>query len=202
LGVQIQEVTPRLARAFSLARPRGALVTRVVPGAPAALAGIREGDVILSFGQKTLERHDDLPWLASTAGVGQTVSLTLVRAGKELRIGVRLGRLPEPGQPATSPGTPKRVSKHQVLGMRLADVSRRERARLGIRGGAEVIAVDPGSLAARAGLRPGDLLLQLNGARCRNGADVVKRLGAIPEGKLIRLLVGRPEGRTFLAFTR
>ncbi len=202
LGVQIQELTPRLVRAFALDSARGALVTHVVRGGPAAEAGIREGDVIVSFGAKRLQRHDDLPWLASTAGVGKRVAVTLIRGGRRQRVRVHLGRLPEPGVRPPVSQRRKVPSKRPVLGLQLADASRRERARLGFDGGVEVLSVDPGSVGARAGLKPGDLLLQLNGSACRDSGDVAKRLAALGKGKLVRLLVDRPEGRVFLAFTR
>jgi len=86
--------------------------------------------------------------------------------------------------------------------MQLTDASRRERARIGFDGGVEVMSVDPGSVAARAGLKRGDLLLQLNGSACRDSEDVARRLSTMTKGKLVRLLVDRPEGRVFLAFTR
>ena len=202
LGVQIQELSPRLVRAFSLPDGRGALVTLVVPGGPADEAGIREGDVIVSFGDKTLDRHDDLPWLASTAGVGVTVPVKLIRGGRQRTTRVQLGRLPEPGTEPPIRKRPRAREQQRVLGLHLSDASRRERERMGLDGGVEVLAVDPGSLAARAGLRPGDLLLQLNGSSCRNSVDVVKRLKAIRKRALVRFLVDRPEGRVFIAFTR
>jgi len=202
LGVQIQEITPRLVRAFRLDNAQGALVTHVVRGGPAAQAGIREGDVIVAFGNKTLKRHDDLPWLASTAGVGQTVGVSLIRGGRRQSARVRLGRLPEPGTVSPPVQRSRAGGQHRALGMKLADASRRERSRLGFDGGVEVLSVDPGSVSARAGLRPGDLLLQLNGSVCGKSSEVVRRLLQIKRGALVRLLVDRPEGRAFLAFTR
>lgn len=96
LGVQIREVSPELAEVNGLDRPRGALVAAVVREGPADRAGLRAGDVILRFGGRDIDRHDDLPWLASNAGIGENVAVAVVRAGKPVEMRIVLGRLPVP----------------------------------------------------------------------------------------------------------
>lgn len=94
LGIQIGPVTAERARDIGLERPTGALVSAVVRRGPAEQAGLRKGDIILKFGDRAIERHDDLPWIASNAGVGETIALDIVREGKGRTVQVKLGRMP------------------------------------------------------------------------------------------------------------
>ena len=94
LGVQIAPVTAAAAQALGLEQPRGARVTGVARGGPAHLAGITPEDVILSFGGHTIMTSDELPWLASTAGVGAEVAVEIARRGQTQVVSVVLGELP------------------------------------------------------------------------------------------------------------
>lgn len=94
LGIQIGPVTAAHAKDAGLDRPQGALVSGVVRQGPAELAGLRAGDVILRFGDRPIERHDDLPWIASNAGIGETINLAIRREGHERKLTVTLGRMP------------------------------------------------------------------------------------------------------------
>ncbi|MCB9526900.1 MAG: trypsin-like peptidase domain-containing protein [Myxococcales bacterium] len=94
LGIQIGPVTVEQAKTAGLERPTGALVSAVVRQGPAELAGLRAGDVIVRFGDRAIERHDDLPWIASNAGVGETIALDIRREGRERTLRVTLGKMP------------------------------------------------------------------------------------------------------------
>ena len=95
LGVFIERIDEDVALAMALDSPQGALITRTVPGGPAAIAGLRAGDVIRGFGEAAIESPDDLKWVASTAGVGETVSVRLIRGGHLATVDVVMGELPE-----------------------------------------------------------------------------------------------------------
>jgi serine protease Do len=95
LGVFIEQIDEDVALAMALDSPDGALITRTVPGGPAAIAGIRPGDVIRQFGEASIETPDDLKWVASTAGVGETVPVHLLRGGTLQTVEVVMGELPE-----------------------------------------------------------------------------------------------------------
>lgn len=99
LGVQIREVTPELATNNGLDRPKGALVAAVVREGPADKAGLRAGDLIVKFGGTDIKRHDDLPWLASNAGVGENVTVDVLRDGSPVAMRIVLGRLPSFDRP-------------------------------------------------------------------------------------------------------
>ena len=95
LGVFIERIDDDVALAMALDSANGALITRTVPGGPAAIAGLRAGDVIREFGDTAIESPDDLKWVASTAGVGETVAVRLIRGGDLATVEVVMGELPE-----------------------------------------------------------------------------------------------------------
>ena len=95
LGVFVEGIDEDIALALGLSSTEGALITRAVPGGPASLAGLRAGDVIRRFGETAIDSPDDLKWVASTAGVGETVTVRLLRGGHDATVDVVLGELPE-----------------------------------------------------------------------------------------------------------
>ena len=95
LGIRIAEVDPDIAGAAGMPEPSGALVTQVVRGGPAEIAGLRPGDIILSFDGTAIEENDDLPWIASTAGVGARVDLEIARGASRDTVTVVMGAMPE-----------------------------------------------------------------------------------------------------------
>ncbi|MBI4508604.1 MAG: trypsin-like peptidase domain-containing protein [Deltaproteobacteria bacterium] len=89
IGVGIAPVTREIADKLGLSSTKGAVIAQVVPGSPAAEAGLKTGDIIVAFDGKTIHRHDDLPWLASTAGIGRTVPVVVAEKGggqRELKV--------------------------------------------------------------------------------------------------------------------
>ncbi len=202
LGVQIQEVTPELATSFGMKEPRGALVSSVVPDGPAESAGVQAGDVILAFNGRNIARHDDLPWLASTAGIGKKVGVEVMREGRSKGVQVTLGALPDGSPQPRGEKAPRKEPRRVAIGMRVGDLSRTDLRATRGHVGAAVREVDPGSLAARAGLRAGDIVLRFNGRRVKDAENLVARLNKSRQGSMIRLLVQRGSARTFIAFNR
>lgn len=95
LGIFIGEVSPELARRSGFENPIGALITGVVRGGPAEIAGIFPGDIILNFNNQEISNSADLPWIASTAGVGSTVTVRIARGTERRSVQITLGELPE-----------------------------------------------------------------------------------------------------------
>lgn len=95
IGIFVQEVSSRLAEELGRDDARGALVTRIVPGGPAHLAGIEPGDVILEIDGRQVEDASRLTWLASNLGVGNTVEVILWRGGRSHARQMTLGALPD-----------------------------------------------------------------------------------------------------------
>ena len=102
LGVQIQEITPAIAASLGLGGEGGALVANVTPNSPASRAGLKQGDVILSFNNTDLKQMRDLPRLVSTAEPDATATITVWRNGQRKELSVTLGEAPENLQTASA----------------------------------------------------------------------------------------------------
>ena len=188
LGVNVEEVTAEQARSSGMARPRGALVNHVDDRGPARAAGLVPGDIIVVFDGHEIDRHDDLPWLASTAGIGRKVNVGVFRDGAAAALTVTLG---EQGKRAVAdPEDERRL----VLGMRLTEENH----------GIRVEAVKRGSVAARGGVRAGDLVVRHGNVPVRKPEELVTRLQAAEKaGQVqVKLLIQRGAGSTFVVFSR
>lgn len=95
VGMYIDRVPPEVARSAGLEPPRGALVTGLVAGGPADQAGLRKGDIVLTFGDKPVQEASELPWAAAHAGPDKAIPLTVWRDGAELKFTLRTQRMPE-----------------------------------------------------------------------------------------------------------
>lgn len=159
LGVTLDEVTPDLVSSAGLLSARGAVVTYVVPGSPAQLAGVREDDVIIEFNGTEVEDEQQLPWLVAIAGTSSPVSLRVQREGASMELEVSLILEPGPGAGAVAAETTDR------FGMRLAELpdAEREQAGLGDEVGVLVVYVVENSIAGRAGVRSGDVIVRVAG---------------------------------------
>lgn len=166
LGVRIQPITPELAEALNLASEEGALVAMVMEGSPAAAAGLEAGDVIVRFDGAAVSEMRELPRAVALAEVGREVEVVAVRGGEEVFFKVVLGELEEAEERLAEGGAaPERADGSGVLlGMAIAPVTGEAARRFNLAEGArglivtEVMADGP---AAAAGIRPGDLVLDV-----------------------------------------
>ncbi|PIE44625.1 MAG: serine peptidase, partial [Gammaproteobacteria bacterium] len=158
LGVSIQNVNQDLARSFALQKPRGALVSSVIEGSPAEKAGIKAGDIILTFNGKKVKKSTDLPPMVGTVAVGKSVEVELMRAGKRQTLAVTIGELDEGNQPIVG----KIDNKSSNRGLSVANLSRQQKEALALDEGVIVHHVAPNSAAADAGFRQGDVIVNIN----------------------------------------
>ncbi len=161
LGVLIQPVTEALAESLGLDEAQGALVAQVIKDGPSAEAGIEEGDVIVKFNGREVKTSRGLPAMVAATAVGKKVEVVVIRGGKLKTLAVKLGRLPdeEGDGEAAEPEAAK-----NALGLSLKKLTPALAERLGSKAdkGLAVAAVEPGSPAARAGIREGDVILRVN----------------------------------------
>ena len=197
LGVVVQEVDRDLAQQFRLERPEGALVARVIPQGPAALAGVREGDIILSFNGQELPSSSTLPHLVGIADPGSKATLKLIRDGKPLTLKVEVGSL-APGtdlsfaeEPPAPPAGP--------LGMTVRPLTAAERRQAQVLSGGVLIVDIVDGPATRAGLRAGDVLLQIAGQEVNSLARLAEVAGRLTPGQTVPVLVQRRGAPLFLA---
>jgi serine protease Do len=162
LGVSIQDLTEELADTLRLGADRGVLIGGVVSGSPAARAGIRRGDVVVRVGETATEKASQLRNAVAAFGVGKAIKVELIRDGKRQAVDVVLSE-----QPADVSGAVPPVESNQVkLGINVAPLSKALRQKYEISGevthGVVVTGVSRGSAGEEIGLRPGDVILQVN----------------------------------------
>ncbi len=162
LGVTVQEITPEIAEALSLTSSKGVLVSEVTRDSPADKAGIKQGDVIVTIGGKDVHNASSMRFLISELLPGSTVPVAAIRDGREVVVTVTIGDLSR-----------SQVPEHRILitgnrfleGATVADIipAARESLRIGNDiEGVLVMDVEDSSPAARTGLNPGDVILQIN----------------------------------------
>jgi serine protease Do len=194
LGVVIQEVNRDLAESFGLTRPHGALVTRVLEDGPADRAGVREGDIIVRFGDQPIDFSSELPHVVGRTKVGTDATMLVVREGKEISLKVRVGELPDrPEEVAAiepSGSTPSRI------GVTVEGLSGEVLERAGIEGGVQVVGVE--GAAAEAGLREGDIITALNNRQVKDVDSFVEIAESLPAGRSVPVLIIRGREPSYL----
>jgi serine protease Do len=193
LGVMIQKVTPELAQSFRIQQPAGALVADVIEGSPAATAGLQRGDVITSFDGAAIHEMHELPRIVANTPIGKQVKVDILRQGKITTLIVTIAVLKEDA--AASP-----VSVAGQLGMEVEELTPELSQNLGIRlrEGVVVTTVEEESPAAAAGIREGDVILEVNRERVRTAEEysTAVQKGA---GSPLLLLVSRGESTLYVA---
>ncbi len=193
LGVNIQDLDAELASALGSELEAGVLVSGVVPDSPADDAGLSRGDIIVGLDGEAIDSAAQLRNLVSLRGVDRRVNVDIVRDGRSRKLTAKLGTLP--GQVATSASPDTAAGR--LEGVVLGEVDERFASRFDIEVagvGAGVREVEPGSPAARAGLRPGDVILEVNRRRVRALSDVTGADASRP----VLLLVQRGAGASYL----
>jgi serine protease Do len=199
IGVQVSPVTRELVEPLGLKDPSGALVRSVDRDGPAAAAGIQPGDVIVRYNSKPIADSNELTALVSRSTPGTTVPIDVIRNGQERTVNVRIAPL-EQSQTETH-----QSAADAGFGMSLQDLTPQFRTQLQLpagRSGAVVTNVDPGSPAAAAGLRPGDVVLEVNRMPVRSAADVAAALRRVKEGETAFALVWRKGQEVFVTLMR
>jgi serine protease Do len=182
IGVAIQEVTQSLSQSFGLDRPHGALVSSVEPGGPADKAGLKPGDVLLAVDGKTIERSSEVPPLVAAVKPGSKASFEIWRAGKKQTLSVTVGEL-EPDKVAEA--TPGSGESSGRLGLAVRPNEQ-----------GELVVQDVSGPAARAGIRPGDVVTSVNGKPVKTIGDL--RSAASEREGVVALLIRRGESSIFV----
>ncbi|HSB70270.1 MAG TPA: DegQ family serine endoprotease [Candidatus Methylomirabilis sp.] len=195
LGVSIQPVTPDLAKALQLPKQEGALVAQVLPDSPAVKAGLRAGDVIVTYDGHAIAKAGDLPGLVAGTPIGQTATVQVLREGKPLTLTARIVELPEPQEAAEA--NPAR----EPLGLAVQPLTPDLAMQLGVpdRAGLVVAGVKDGSPAAEAGIQPGDVIVQIDRKPMRNMAEFRHALAAQKAGAPTLFLLHRKDSSLFVA---
>ena len=200
LGVSIQTITPELAAALKLEERNGALVSDVMPDGPADQAGIQRGDVILTFNDQHIEDSRDLAATVAGTPVGEDIEVLVLRDGKRTSLPLTVGKMmPDSNAQPQQSEQPERSK----WGFRLQEMTPAMARQYGLseHQGLRVVAVQPDSPAAEAGVRPGDILLQVNQQPVQSLQDVKDALDQADEDALL-ILVKRNQGSLFIALAK
>ena len=184
LGVSIQPLDAELAKSFGLDRVTGALVTRVLPDTPADQAGLRRGDVLLSFNGKAVRNVKELQLLVASAALGEEVPVEVLREGTRLTLTVVLVARDE--QVVAREAVPADAAT-PWLGMRFSASAE----------GVRVADVAAGSVAEQAGVQVNDLVMAINRHPVNSLADVVQARARARDSVL--LLLQRGETSLYIA---
>lgn len=157
IGVQITEVSEEVAKALGLKDSKGALVSNVEENGPAAKAGIRNGDVILRFGDKEIKQMSDLPRIVGSVQPGAQVDVQVWRKGKMHTVKAEVGELTT-GTAVTA--EPEATASVDRLGLQIEALAANEQQRLGISSGVKV--KQAAAPASTAGITEGDIIVQIN----------------------------------------
>jgi serine protease Do len=192
IGVQIQEVNAQFADAFGLDRPRGALVTDVVKDGPAAKAGTKTGDVILSVNGRVVERSTQLPSVISAIKPGETARVEVWRDGASKTLSVKVDEFKEEVQRVANREV-EEPAKADRLGLSVRPLDADERRSAETEG--YLLVEDVTGPAAQAGVRPGDVILGVNG---RPVKSLTELKNAAASAKTVAILLERDGTQLFV----
>ncbi|MGA2544318.1 MAG: DegQ family serine endoprotease [Verrucomicrobiota bacterium] len=199
LGVIPQPLTPVLAREFDLKSTKGALIGEVEPSSPAAKAGLKNGDVILQFNGKTVADDSQLRLEVAAVAPGEKVPVRIWRDGAAKTVDVLIKEVPGEA-PLAKNGSSESDSNDTLNGVAVSDLNAQMRRQFSLPPkieGAVVTQVEPGSAAADAGLKEGDVILEINKHPVRSADDAVKLTSNVKD-KITLLRVWSNNGTHYL----
>ena len=184
LGVQIQTVDDAIAESLGLDEPRGALVAGVIKDSPAEAADFKTGDVILKFDGVKVPESRKLPRIVADTSVGKSVAVVVWREGKRVKLSVKLGELEKVDQASftTSRGGSKskeRTESLDELGLTVAPLTKEMAKRFEVNRDVEgvmITKVARDSSARDKGLRPGNIIVEVNQQKVSSPAEVAAQI--------------------------
>ncbi|RJR47505.1 MAG: DegQ family serine endoprotease [Desulfobacteraceae bacterium] len=192
IGVSIQPLTQDLSRALGLRdETKGVLVAGVTLGGPAEKAGIRRSDVIVSFNGKPVEEPRDLSSLVAESPAGKEAVVTVLREGKKQDLKVAVGTLSQSEKKAETGGGRPASGK---WGLMLQDMNAGESGKEGV----AVAGVQTGTPAERAGIREGDIILEVNRHQVNSAGEAAERM---KDSESLLLLLQRNDGSFYVVLS-
>ena len=198
LGVGIQPLTPELARGMGIEGQKGAVVSQIFPGGPADEGGLRPGDVVVAFRGQTVEDSAELTRLVGRASPQSRAKVAVLRDGERKELSVELGVRGDEESLGRGEAPPRReeARAQDRLGLTVEAQPRKAGQR---EEGVRVVDVDGHGPAARAGVRPGDVLLRVDRTKVATPQDVEAAVKAAPKDREVVLLLQRGNSNLFVA---
>jgi serine protease Do len=198
MGVQVQNVTPELAKSFGMSEAKGALVAEVNPGSPAQKGGIERGDIIIEFNGHPIHEMNELPRMVADTPPGSKATVKVLRNGKEKTLHLTITELTEQRQAKVKE---ERRGEKTPLGLDVEnlDPNLARQFRLRDHRGVVIVQVDSGTPAAEAGLRAGDMILEVGGTVVSTVKEYNAAIAKVKKGSVARLLIKRMGRTLYLA---
>ncbi len=197
LGVGIQAMTPELREAFAANVAGGVLVTEVQPDSPAERAGLQRGDVVLEISGKPIDSPQRFRNSVAQAGADVPLPMVVQRQAQRIELTAQLAEAPDPRQAANPPVPPGGAAKGLQVAALTAQLARQQQLPTKLRG-LLVTAVEPQSLADKAGFEPGDVILEADRHAVLQPAELQQLLRS---NRPLTLLIWRDGQARFVALT-
>lgn len=194
LGVQIQALTPELAKSFKLDDTKGVLVATVEPGSPAEKAGLQTGDVILGFDGKPVQSANELPRIVAATKPGTAVTLDVWRNGARRQVKVTLGEFPS--EKMAQSQSPEMQKGSNRLGLAVRELAPSQRKALGIDYG--LVVEDVTGPAQSAQIQRGDIIIAINNMNFKSVEDFNRIVQQQQPGGIVALLVRRGDAALYI----
>lgn len=210
MGVAIQEITPALAKSFKLPEQRkGVLISDVNEVGPSHAAGIKRGDVVVTFNGKDIQSVSQLRNLVARTIVGKDAHVTVLREGKEQTFTIKVAERPsdevlakKEAAPPKEQGETIKPPDNVLASLRVQGLDNALMSQLNIPAkttGVVIIGVEPGGQAEAAGLQRGDVIQEVNREAVKTLEDYQKAAHKIKKDELAVLLVNRQGNSLFVA---
>lgn len=193
VGIGLQDITSDLMKFFNLKEKTGALISQVYGGSPAEKAGLKEGDVVIEIDGVKITNSQDVVREVLKKQVGQKVSFVILREGKRTEISLTTAQMPE----KIGEREPIKPEK-EWFGLRVSNLTPEIAKQLGLKKaeGVVIAGVEPNSVAQRAGLKVGDIILEVNRQKVLSEDDYRSVMEKVKPEQSILFLIDR-EGSTF-----
>jgi serine protease Do len=210
LGIQIQDVTPEIARGFGLAKPGGALVSGLGADSPAARAGFAQGDVILAVNGHDIVRMRDLPLVVAEMPVGQSADISIWRRDREITLRPVIGEMPKGPETAELGQRENEAQQNSPVdvgaGLKLAPLTADQRQRARVPGnvnGVVVTAIGDDSAFAGLDLMPGDVIQTIGQQPVVSPKDALAKIqeAAASSSKIVLMLINRHGASRYVALS-
>jgi serine protease Do len=198
LGVYLQEITEDLKNGMNLPDQGGVLVSEVSDNTPAGRAGIKGGDVILEFNGEKVKDVESFRFLVAATEVGKTVSIKLVRDGKEKTLAIKVGELPDETV-AVNDGS----DRESELGLKVVAIGDplTQAFNIKAKSGVVVVGLAPDAPASQAGIAAGDVITAIGKREIKNLDDYRQALAEIKKGRTVVFQIQQQERKRYIAIT-
>ncbi len=196
LGVYLQDLTDALAKKFGVDSTDGSLVAEVAPDSPADHGGLKTGDIIIAMNGSPVKSPNELRNKIAFSAVGSTITLTIIRNGKQQDLSITLGK-----RPAKTAKVDRLEKQGGKLGVTVANLNNKYRGkyRTNADHGVVIVEVDPNGLMARTGIREGDVIMEINRKVVEDVDSFKSIVKKIDPKDGILLLLDRQGQKLFLA---